>query len=95
MLAKRTSIEIVQEILRMQGKKKTHIMYETSLTYPQTIRYLQYLTERGLIEVGSDLKGKQIYLTTQTGQELLRHLDVAMQYLGLGESREISNSRAG
>ena len=27
----------------MQGKKKTHIMYETSLTYPQTVRYLEYL----------------------------------------------------
>ena len=88
MLAKRTSIEIFQEILRMQGKKKTHIMYETSLTYPQTIRYPEYLTGRGLIEVGSDTKGKQIYLTTDTGQDLLRHLDAAMEYLGLGEGRE-------
>ena len=88
MLAKRTSIEIFQEILRMQGKKKTHIMYETALTYPQTIRYLDYLMERGLIEAATDSKGKPIYLTTEPGQELLRHLDVAMQYLGLGENRE-------
>ena len=72
----------------MQGRKKTHIMYETSLTYPQTTRYLGYLMERGLIEAGTDPKGKQIYLTTEPGQELLRHLDAAMQYLGLGEDRE-------
>ena len=88
MLVKRTSLEIVQEILRMEGRKKTHIMYETALTYPQTTRYLDYLIEWGLIERDKDARGKQIFVTTEMGHELLTHLNAAMHYLGLGEDRE-------
>jgi predicted transcriptional regulator len=38
MLMKRSVIEIVNEILQLEGNKKTEIMYKTTLTYPQAMR---------------------------------------------------------
>ena len=54
MLAKRSLIEILHEILQMESSKKTHIMYHAALTYPQVTRYLHALAERGLIEKVTD-----------------------------------------
>ena len=34
-------IEILYEILQMEGRKKTHTMYGAALTYPQVTRYLE------------------------------------------------------
>lgn len=45
MVAEPTLLKIVHDILQMDGKRKTHIMYATALTYPQTTRYLEFLKE--------------------------------------------------
>lgn len=86
MLSKRSPAEIVHEILQLEGKRKTHIMYATALTYPQAMRYLNDLTERGLIAKDHDDRGGEIYHSTPAGRELSHHLDVVMSYLGLGEN---------
>ena len=86
MLAKRTSIEIIAEILQTEGRKKTAIMYATALTYPQTVRYLAELTERGLMRRQEDPSGSDVYSVTQKGRDLRVHLDAVMHYLGLGEA---------
>ena len=88
MLAKRSMIEILFEILQMEGRKKTHIMYQAALTYPQVTRYLRALGERGLIVKAEDQRGKAVYRVTERGRELSRHLNVVMGYLGLGEQHE-------
>ena len=88
MLAKRSMIEILHEILQMESSKKTHIMYHAALTYPQTMRYLNALTERGLIEKVTDESGGVIYRITERGRELSGYIDVVMGYLGLGEFSE-------
>ncbi|MBI4311960.1 MAG: winged helix DNA-binding protein [Chloroflexi bacterium] len=85
MLAKRSLIEIIHEILQMDGKRKTHIMYATALTYPQTTRYLDFLKERGLITDGKDDRGGQVFMATEKGQELSKHIDSVMEILRLGE----------
>jgi predicted transcriptional regulator len=88
MLTKRSWVEIVHEILQMGGGKKTQIMYATALTYPQVVRYLDTLQERGLIELGQDEKQKPVYGVTERGRELLEHLDAAMGFLGFEEDDE-------
>ncbi len=85
MLAKRSLIEIIHEILQMDGKRKTHIMYATALTYPQTTRYLEFLQERDLITAHKDEKGGQVFAPTAKGHELALHIDTVMEILGLGE----------
>ncbi len=85
MLAKRSMVEIIHEILQMEGKRKTHIMYATALTYPQTTRYLDFLKERDLICNKTDEKGGQIFMPTPKGQELAKHIDNVMEILGLGD----------
>lgn len=86
MLAKRSVVEIVQEILQLEGQKKTDIMYKTALTYPQTIRYITALMERGLIEKSRDVRGREIYNITDKGRTLSSHIQIVIDYLGLGES---------
>jgi len=86
MLAKRSIIEILHEILQMQGRKKTHIQYQAALTYPQVNRYLQGMSARGLIEQGKDDRGANIYNVTEKGRELYKHLSLVMAYLELDGS---------
>lgn len=86
MLAKRSIVEIVHEVLQLNGRKKTDIMYRTALTYPQTMRYLNALVERGLMSKAKDPKGRDIFQITQKGRELSEHLGIVMEYLGLGEN---------
>lgn len=85
MLAKRSLIEIIHEILILEGKRKTHIMYATALTYPQTTRYLEFLQQRGLVCHEVDEKGGQVYKPTAKGQELSKHIDNVMEILGMGD----------
>lgn len=84
MVTKRSPIEIVHEILQLEGRRKTHIMYATALTYPQAMRYLNGLIERGLIARETDQKGGEIYRATESGRELSSHLDAVIESLGLG-----------
>ena len=83
MLAKRSIIEILHELLQMEGRKKTHIQYQAALTYPQVNRYLQGMSDRGLIEQSQDDRGGNIYNITEKGQELAKHLSQVMAYLEL------------
>ena len=84
MLTKRSMLEIVHEILEAEGRKKTQIMYRTSLTYPKAIRYLSALTDRGLLQTQNDGNGGEVYRLTDRGRELRTHLDAVIGYLGLG-----------
>ena len=88
MLAKRSMLEIVHEILQVEGRKKTQIMYRTALTYPQAVRYLTALTDRDLMQKENDGNGGEIYTLTEKGRELSGHLSAAMRYLGLGAEVE-------
>lgn len=86
MLMKRSVIEIVNEILQLEGNKKTEIMYKTALTYPQAMRYIKALADRSLLNSTKDERGRDIYHVTERGRELSGHIDVVINLLGLGES---------
>ena len=84
MVTRRSFLEIVHDILRMEGKKKTHIMYGTGLTYPQVMRYLEVLRDRELLATDLDASGREVYRVTEKGVDARNHLDVVMEYLGRG-----------
>ena len=86
MMAKRSVVEIVNEILQLEGKKKTEIMYKTALTYPQAMRYIKAMSSRELLETTKDAKGRDVYHVTERGRVLGGHIDQVIGLLGLGEN---------
>jgi predicted transcriptional regulator len=76
----RSWIEIAARILQVSrqpsGEIKTHVMYRANLTYGQLGKYLQYLTDRGLLENVNDR-----YRTTSKGFNFLAQYSQLQGYL--------------
>lgn len=70
-MGKRHRLDIVFEILTRceEGALKTHIMYETNLSYDQVQRYLEVLQEIKFIK--KPVK-KRLYFTTGKGFNFLQ-----------------------
>ena len=47
---RRSSIQVIADMLRLGEAGKTEIMYSANMSYFQLQKYLQYLTERELID---------------------------------------------
>src|SRR5207237_8471937 len=92
MESKRSSWEIVYDILNNEGLKKTEIMYRTCLTYPQTMRYLNRLIDAGLLTTQPDLKGRNVFKKTERGDRVLGHLAAVVEYLAEGNSDDALQS---
>jgi len=90
----RTSMEIIHEILKLKGRKKTDIMYRAALTYPQTIRFLELLKTKGLISVKQDAKGDDVFEATEKGRQLLEHLSAVIGALSLPDDPVLIPARA-
>lgn len=71
---KRSSLEILQEIIRLagQGQKKTRIMYGANLSYDMLNKYLEFLLVKGFVTVDPTTNR---YGVTPAGHEFLRDLD--------------------
>ena len=82
MNGRRSDIEIIGEILRLGRAGKTEIMYKAELSYFQLEKYLDFLTERGLLERVNHHKRKTYYQPTSKGRELLGHIDSTLAMLG-------------
>ena len=69
-MGKRHRLDIVSEILTRceEGALKTHIMYETNLSYDQLQRYLKILQE---IKFITKPDKKRLYFTTGKGFNFL------------------------
>ena len=65
-MTKRTNLEITAEILSFckQPRTKTHVMYNTNLSWQMLQKYLSQLQTRGLLEVHHS---QTKYATTQKG----------------------------
>jgi len=73
--------DVIAEMLKvaMDGKIKTHIMYEAKLNYPQIEECLELLVEKKLLENNTIKRKRQIikiYKTTERGMEFLDHLEI-------------------
>ena len=71
---KRSGVEILQDILRSaaQGHRKTRIMYGANLSYDMLVKYLEFLTSKGFVELEAS-SGK--FSVTPRGYEFLHDLD--------------------
>jgi predicted transcriptional regulator len=85
---RRSSIEIVADMLRLGEAGKTEIMYSVNMSYFQLQKYLTFLLERGLIDKVSIGNPSFTYRVTQKGLTLLRSIDGILETLELRESEE-------
>lgn len=86
---RRSSIEIIADILRLGEAGKTEIMYSANMSFFQLQKYLQYLLQLKLIDkvmVGNPIV---TYRVTQKGIRVLRSIDSILGILELREDDEI------
>lgn len=67
---KRSDVEVAADILRIKGSQ-TAIMYGANLSYSQTHKYIQQLTDMALLQPVIGKNGRRKFHTTQRGQDFL------------------------
>ena len=85
MIVRRSSVEILGEILRLTPAGRTEIMYSVNMSHAQMSRYLEFLTERGLLERVVGKARIPLYVTTEKGKALLPHIQALVEAIGLEE----------
>jgi len=71
----RTRIEILANMLTVahDGALKTHIMYKANLSHRQLEKYLEFLTNQGMImKITDEYYGGTKYRVTEKGIEFLK-----------------------
>ena len=81
---RRSSIQVIADMLRLGEAGKTEIMYSANMSYFQLQKYLQYLTERELIDKVTVGNPKITYRITDKGPRLLESIDNILEMLGSG-----------
>lgn len=82
---RRSSIEVIADILRLGEAGKTEIMYSANMSFRQLQKYLSFLLQLGLItkvEVGNPIV---TYRVTKKGLRLLRNIDSILEVLEFRE----------
>jgi len=79
---RRSSVEVIGDILRLGEAGKTQIMYSANMSYRQLQRYLAFLVQQGFLERRVVSNPGVKYRTTQKGQRLLNSIDTIMDMLG-------------
>ncbi len=83
---RRSSLEIIADMLRLGEAGKTEIMYSVNMSYFQLQKYLGFLLERGLIDKVALGNPSVTYRVTTKGLEVLRAIDGLLDSLNLRES---------
>ena len=82
---RRSSIEVIADILRLGEAGKTEIMYSANMSFRQLQKYLGFMLELELItkvEVGNPIV---TYRVTKKGLRLLRNIDSILEVLEFRE----------
>ena len=82
---RRTSLEIIADMLRLGEAGKTEIMYSANMSYFQLQKYLNFLLERGLIDKVTLGNPSVTYRVTKKGLKILRNIDAILEALELRE----------
>ncbi len=80
---RRSSLEIIADMLRLGEAGKTEIMYSVNMSYFQLQKYLGFMLERGLIDKVSLGNPSVTYRVTRKGLEILRSIDDLLDTLEL------------
>ena len=84
MIKRRSSIQVIADMLRLGEAGKTEIMYSANMSYFQLQKYLQFLTEKELIDKVTVGNPKITYRITDKGLRLLESIDNILEMLGSG-----------
>jgi len=82
---RRSSIEVIADMLRLGEAGKTEIMYSANMSYFQLQKYLNFMLQLKLIDkvtVGNPIV---TYRITRKGLRLLRNIDSILEMLELVE----------
>ena len=82
---RRSSIEVIADMLRLGEAGKTEIMYAANMSYFQLKKYLKFLVDRGLISEVTLGNPSVSYRVTPEGLKLLRNIDGILERLGFRE----------
>ena len=84
-MGRRSSIEVIADMLRLGEAGKTEIMYSANMSYFQLKKYLKFLLDRGLITEVTLGNPSVTYRITPAGLKVLRNIDELLETLGLRE----------
>ena len=82
---RRSSIEVIADMLRLGEAGKTEIMYSANMSYYQLQKYLNFLLQLRLIDKVTVGNPMVTYRVTRKGLKLLRSIDGILEVL---ESKE-------
>lgn len=83
---RRSSLEIIADMLRLGEAGKTEIMYSVNMSYFQLQKYLGFLLERSLIDKVALGNPSVTYRVTKKGLDVLRSIDSLLESLNLRDS---------
>ena len=82
---RRSSIEVIADMLRLGEASKTEIMYSANMSYFQLQKYLNFLLQLKLIDKVTVGNPTITYRVTRKGLRLLRSIDGILEMLELKE----------
>jgi len=85
---RRSSLEIIADMLRLGEAGKTEIMYSVNMSYFQLQKYLGFMLDRGLIDKVSIGNPSVTYRVTVKGLEVLKSIDGLLETLELRDTNE-------
>ena len=88
---RRSSIEIIADILRLGEAGKTEIMYSANMSFFQLQKYLNFLLQLKLIDkvtVGNPIV---TYRVTEKGSKLLQNIDSILNILEISGESDIGD----
>lgn len=85
MESRRSSIEVIADILRLGEAGKTEIMYSANMSFFQLQKYLKFLLELRLIDKVTVGNPTVTYRVTRKGLKLLKSIDAILVTLELRE----------
>jgi|WetSurMetagenome_2_1015567.scaffolds.fasta_scaffold00638_12 predicted transcriptional regulator len=88
---RRSSIEIIADILRLGEAGKTEIMYSVNMSFFQLQKYLKYLLQLELIDKVTVGNPTITYRVTQKGVRLLHNIDNILKILEIADDDSIDD----
>ncbi len=86
---RRSSMEIIADMLRLGEAGKTEMMYSANMSYFQLQKYLNFLLDRRLIDKVALGNPSVTYRVTRKGLRILRSIDAILETLDLRETADI------
>ena len=80
---RRSSIEVIADMLRLGEAGKTEIMYSANMSYFQLQKYLNFLLQLKLIDKVTVGNPTVTYRVTKKGLRLLRNIESILEVLEL------------